>query len=261
MPISVVINTYNAELRLRKVLESVRKFDEVVVCDMESTDSTLDIAREFGCKIVTFPKNGITICEPARNTAIQAASCEWVLVVDADEVVTDKLRVYLYAAIEKEDCPDGLFVARKNHMFGLFVRSSYPDYQLRFFRKSLVDWPASIHAVPKVDGRVGRIPKRLHDLAFIHLADDPENKYVSKLNNYSDNEAVRRQGKRVGLLKLMFSPFFRFFKSYVIKGGFRLGKFGFIMSCNDAFYKFLVLAKMVERDEKKIMYDDRGDSV
>lgn len=261
MSISVVINTYNAELRLRRVLETVRDFDEVVICDMESSDGTLEIAREFGCKIVTFPKGDCKSAEPARTFAIQSASSEWVLVVDADELVTPELRTYLYAQTQRPDCPAGIYIPRKNHMFGLFVKSSYPDYQLRFFRREGTVWPPFVHTFPTVQGPTERIPKNRKELAFIHLADDPENKYVSKLNDYSDNEAVRRQGKRVGLLKLMFSPFFRFFKSYVIKGGFRLGKFGFIMSCNDAFYKFLVLAKMVERDEKKIMYDDRGDSV
>ena len=54
--ISVVINTYNAERDLEQVLEAVKDFDEVLICDMESTDKTLDIARRHGCRIVTFPK-------------------------------------------------------------------------------------------------------------------------------------------------------------------------------------------------------------
>ena len=96
MPISVVINTYNAELHLEKVLDAVKDFDEIVVCDMESTDSTLAIAKKHGCRITTFPKGNITIVEPARNFAIQQATHEWVLVVDADEVITPQLREYLY---------------------------------------------------------------------------------------------------------------------------------------------------------------------
>ena len=86
--ISVVINTYNASQHLAEVLETVKDFDEVVICDMESTDNTLDIARKYGCKIVIFPRGNYQICEPARQTAIDAASCKWVLVVDADELVT-----------------------------------------------------------------------------------------------------------------------------------------------------------------------------
>lgn len=85
--ISVVINTYNAERDLREVLESVKEFDEIVICDMESTDNTLDIAKEYGCKVVTFPKENHRIVEPARNFAIQSASSKWVLVVDADEII------------------------------------------------------------------------------------------------------------------------------------------------------------------------------
>ena len=85
--ISVVINTYNASCHLQQVLDTVKGFDEVVVCDMESTDDTLDIAKRNGCKIVVFPRGNYQICEPARQTAIDAASCKWVLVVDADELV------------------------------------------------------------------------------------------------------------------------------------------------------------------------------
>ena len=72
--ISVVINTYNAEKFLLQVLESVKDFDEIVVCDMESTDHTLDIARQYGCRIVTFPKGDCNIVEPACQFALDAAN-------------------------------------------------------------------------------------------------------------------------------------------------------------------------------------------
>ena len=78
--ISVAINTYNSAKYLPEVLDSLKGFDEVVVCDMESTDDTVDIALAHGCRVVTFPKGNINICEPARNTAIRSASNEWVLV-------------------------------------------------------------------------------------------------------------------------------------------------------------------------------------
>ena len=70
--ISVVINTYNAEQHLTKCLEAVKEFDEVVVCDMESTDHTVAIAREYGCKVLTFPKANHKSAEPARTFAIQS---------------------------------------------------------------------------------------------------------------------------------------------------------------------------------------------
>ena len=65
--ISVIINTYNAKEHLAKVLESVKDFDEVVVCDMESTDSTVEIAQRYGARVVTFPKAGHKSAEPARS--------------------------------------------------------------------------------------------------------------------------------------------------------------------------------------------------
>ena len=92
--ISVVINTFNAESTLKQCLETVRSFDEVVICDMYSEDSTLDIAKSFGCKIVMHERTGYV--EPARNYAIAAATNPWVLVLDADDLVPESLNKYLY---------------------------------------------------------------------------------------------------------------------------------------------------------------------
>lgn len=126
--ISVVINTYNAALRLREVLDAVKDFDEILVCDMESTDETLQIAAEYGCRIVTFPRGKHNIVEPAREFAIHRAQHPWVLVVDADEIVTPELRDYLYAFTQGGS--DGLLIPRKNFFMGRFMRCLYPDYIL-----------------------------------------------------------------------------------------------------------------------------------
>ena len=129
--ISVVINTYNASRHLARVLDSVKDFDEIVICDMESTDDTLEIAERYGCKVVTFPKGDLQICEPARQTAIEAASCKWVLVVDADELVTPQLKDYLYESIAREDAPKGLWIPRKNYFMSRFMHCFYPDFSLQ----------------------------------------------------------------------------------------------------------------------------------
>ena len=111
--ISVVINTYNAERHLKTCLEAVKDFDEIVVCDMESTDHTVEIANSYGCKVVTFPKANHKSAEPARTFAIQSATSKWVLVVDADEIVTPELKQYLYRRILETDCPEGLYIPRR----------------------------------------------------------------------------------------------------------------------------------------------------
>ena len=135
--ISVVINTYNAETFLQEVIDAVKGFDEVLICDMESTDRTLDIARQNGCRIVTFPKANHKSAEPARTFAIQSASSDWVLVVDADEIVTPELRDALYRKIQEPDGPQGLYIPRLNQFMGKTLTCAYPDYQLRFFIKEV----------------------------------------------------------------------------------------------------------------------------
>lgn len=249
--ISVVINTYNAELHLARVLESVQGFDEVLVCDMDSTDTTLDIARQYGCRIVNFPKGEHRIVEPAREFAIHEARCEWVLVVDADELVPAALRDYLYEQITHVDCPDGIFIPRKNYFMGHFLHSAYPDYILRFFRKEVCHWPLSIHSSPQVSGTVCHIPRRCKNLAFEHLANDNVSKIISKNNIYSDYEVVRRQHKKYGVGALFGRPLFRFLKSYVIKRGFLDGKPGLIYAMLNATYQFNIVAKLMEDRNKR----------
>lgn len=244
--ISIVINTYNAERHLAKVLDSVKDFDEIVICDMESTDSTLEIARRYGCKVVTFPKAGHAIVEPARNFAIQSASNPWVLVVDADEVVPKALREYLYRQVSLPCPPDGIYIPRRNYFMGTFMHSLYPDYILRFFRKDKTVWPPVIHVQPEVAGNVIRAPKN-KGLAFEHLADDSLSDRLRKTDTYTDYECKKKAGKRYGALAFLLRPTHRFIKSYILKGGLRDGFPGFIYACLEATYQVVMMGKMRER--------------
>ena len=245
--ISVVINTYNAERRLQQVLDAVKSFDEILVCDMESTDSTLQIAQQNGCRIVTFPREKSNIVEPAREFAIHEAKHEWVLVVDADEIVTTALHDYLYELIQRDDAPDGLLIPRKNYFMGRFMRCHYPDYILRFFKRDKTHWPAIIHASPEVDGRVDAIPQSRLDLAFEHLADDTVSSRLQKTDTYTENELPKRCNKHYGTMALVFRPMWFFIKSYLIKKAILDGKPGFIKSVLEAYYQFVMLAKLEER--------------
>ena len=244
--ISVVINTYNAELHLERVLDAVKDFDEILICDMESTDRTLQIAQQYGCRVVTFERKKFTIVEPAREYAIHEAQYPWVLVVDADEIVTRELHDFLYQRISEVNCPDGLAIPRKNYFMGRFMRSHYPDYILRFFRKDKTHWPPVIHCAPEVDGRVERISKQRKELAFEHLANDSVSDILRKHDTYSTNEVPRRRHKNYGVSAMLFRPLVRFVKSYIIKGGFLDGKAGLIQALLDAHYQFAVVAKLIE---------------
>ncbi|ADV42569.1 glycosyltransferase family 2 protein [Bacteroides helcogenes] len=251
MKISIVINTYNAEKHLKEVLESVKGFDEILVCDMESTDHTIKIAQEYGCKIVTFEKKNYNIVEPARQFAIEQTSHSWVLVVDADEVVTKELRDYLYANISREDCPDGILIPRKNYFMGKFMHCYYPDHILRFFKKEKTYWPPIIHVSPEVKGTLYKIPPKRKELAFEHLANDLVSDIVRKTNDYTENEVTKKAHKHYTVFALLHRPLFRFFKGYILKQGFRDGVPGFIRACLDGYYQFVMVAKILERQHRK----------
>ncbi|MBP1618436.1 MAG: glycosyl transferase family 2 [Bacteroidetes bacterium] len=254
MGISVVIHTYNSEEHLEKVLDSVKSFDEIVVCDMNSTDSTTQIISNYNCKVVYCDYSG-GIPEPARNFAISNASHEWILVVDSDEVVPQALRTYLYDFISENDRYNGIRLNRKNYLLGHFLHDVYPDYILRFFKKNESNWPPTVHSEPSVNGEITSIPRNRRDLALIHLSNSPIRVIVDKLNTYTDFEITRRKGKKYGLWSLLLRPPFRFFQSYVIKGGFKDGKVGFISAANGAFYKYITIAKIIEANLSEKDYD------
>lgn len=248
--ISVVINTYNAERHLERVLQSVEGFDEVLICDMESTDSTLDIARRYGCRIVTFPKRDYVSAEPARTFAIQSASHPWVLVVDADELVPAVLRDYLYEQTKRTDAPAGIWIPRKNFFMGRMMHCHYPDYLLRFFVREGTVWPPYVHTFPEVQGRTEKIPAKRMDLAFVHLAKDGVADILRKTNLYTENELEKKRDKRYSIWAFLWRPFFRFFKAYVLKGGFRDGLPGFIRACLEGHYQFIMLSKKAELERQ-----------
>ena len=244
--ISVVINTYNASKHLARVLDTVKDFDEIVICDMESTDDTREIAERYGCKIVMFPRGNYQICEPARQTAIDAAFNKWVLVVDADELVTTQLKDYLYALTRRDDAPSGVYIPRKSKFMGRFMHCFYPDYQLRFFIKEGTVWPPIIHADPIIQGRIEKLPKTDESLAFIHLADDSIACRVAKINQYTENEIEKKRNRHYGVAALFYRPFVRFFRAYIQKGGFRDGLEGFVCACYESIYQFVAVSKILE---------------
>lgn len=249
MKISVVIHTYNSEKFLERVLNSVKEFDEIVVCDMYSTDRTLEIARKFGCKIIYHQK--CNFVEQARDFAIHSATYDWVLVVDSDEIVPADLKDYLYTLLREQRAIGGVWIPRKNYLMGKFIHGDYPDYILRFFRKQNAFWPPYVHVAPQVKGKVIRIPRKRKDLAFIHLINNPLKLKLKKLDIYTDEEIPKRSGEKCIFLSIFYAPAYRFFKSYILKGGFRDGKAGVVSAGMDAFYKFVTIAKIWESRIKK----------
>ena len=252
--ISAVINTCNSDRYLERVLSSLKGFDEILICDMYSTDKTLEIAKRFNCIIVFHEK--CEIVEPARNFAIQSATHEWILLIDSDELVTPALCNYLYNFITEKKELTGLWLARKNYMFGHFLHGEYPDYIMRFFRKDSITWSSHVHARPQIKGKVKKIPKHRDDLALIHLINNSISEKIQKIDIYTNHELSKRAKQNFPLLKIFTATFFRFFKSYCIKGGFRDGKAGIVSAGMDAFYKFITIAKIWESNLSPDDYDE-----
>ena len=246
-PISIVINTYNAEGMLAATLDSVKDFDEIVVCDMDSSDGTVDIAKSYGCHVVTFPKGNYNICEPARDFAIHSAKNDWVLVVDADEVVPQRLKEHLQEILDDVSHKDAYFVPRKNMFLGEFVKASFPDYQLRFFNQRKAVWPPTIHSLPQIDGKIGYLSKDT-DIALIHSGLTVSGE-LKKLDVYTQNDLIKRKKEKVTLWELMASPAYRFFRYYILKGACLQGRRGFIKACFSSHMKFYYLAKVYERQQ------------
>ena len=246
--ISVVINTYNAASQIRETLESVKDFDEIVVCDMESTDETVAIAKEYGCKVVTFPKNGHNICEVARDFAIHSASNKWVLVVDADERVQPALRRYLYEYIERPVTAEALSVPFASMFMGKFT-STKAERHVRFFMQDKAYWPPIIHARVKIDGTTGSIPAR-RELEIEHFDDPSMSQRIDKLNRYTDNEVEKRLSRKYSTLSLLVRPWLFFFKMLILKGSIRDGKRGIIRAYMEMMYQVGLLGKHLERKSK-----------
>ena len=167
MKLSVVITTKNAATTLERTLESVKFADEIVVVDMMSTDETVRIARKFTDNIFTTPDVGYV--EPARNFSLSKARGEWILVVDADEVISETLRDYLLELLATDSDIASYSLARKNLIFGDWVQTAgwWPDYQPRLFRRGKVIWSDLLHSKPAIDGKSEKLPDKA-ELAIEH---------------------------------------------------------------------------------------------
>ncbi|MDY3858489.1 MAG: glycosyltransferase family 2 protein [Muribaculaceae bacterium] len=246
--ITVIVHTYNAGATLARVLPTLTGFDEILVVDMESTDSTVDLARRYRARVVTFPRGEHRIVEPARQFGIDHASNPWVLEVDADELVTPELIRYLRELVSRPDAPDGLYIPRRNFFMGKEMKCGYPDMILRFFRRDRCTWPPEIHSVPRIDGRVDRIPASRRELAFIHLANESVHSRAAKHLTYSDYEADRKaRRRRCPAFDLFWRPAYIFFRKYFLKGGWRDGRPGLVLSVQGACNEALICCKLIER--------------
>ena len=243
--IGIVMNVYNGERHLEEVLESVRDFDDLVVVDMFSTDRTVEIARSYGARIFSF--HNVGYCEPARNAAIWASDCEWVLVLDADEVVPPALLPFLRRLVASENPPHALRLPIRQYFMEREMRCLYPNHICRFLHRDSVYWPETVHAQPKVEGKVQTIPGSHRELALIHREENTLESRLEKIERYSDMEVLRRGHRHYSAFQRIAKPAARFIRSYIFKGGILDGAPGLKWAQLEALYKKKTIEKQDPR--------------
>lgn len=248
--ISAIIHTYNSEKYLDECLNALKSLDEILICDMYSTDKTVEIAQKYGAKII-YTEN-IGYADPVRNWAIQQAKYDWILVVDSDEIVSDEFIEYIKNEINTDNYADVYKVAFKAIYFGKFIKHKYPDFQARFFRKGYVEWKNGVHNGSVCSGNIKCLPDNNLNLAFNHYNYDSIEHFVRKMNIYTTLEVDNLINKHTNstFFKIATRGFFGFFDNYFLKGAYKDGMHGFIISVLVGIYKFLAIAKLWEQNLK-----------
>jgi len=252
--ISVVVNTRNEAKNIRNCLRSVQSFAaEMIVVDMHSEDTTREIAESLGARV--FLHEPLGFVEPARAFAVAQTQHEWVLILDADELVPRALFERL-ARIAASGEADVVYVGRENYMFGDVVAhgswGATQDRHPRFFKKGCLELSPRIHRQPavvpgaralKLDGLAGEY--------LIHFNYVDLHQFIEKLNRYTDVEAKQalERGESKSHSQALRAAWDFWYFTYVKRQGYRDGWRGFYLALAMGFYRLATAAKLTELRE------------
>jgi hypothetical protein len=184
-----LVHTLNEERMIVDALRSLAWVDELIVVDMHSDDRTVALAEQEGARVCFFPRSDIV--EPARQFGFDQASCDWTIVVDADERVTHTLAEQLTALTLRPEI-DIVQVPYANSLCGAYLRGTGwgDEYHPRFFRTGSVRWPAVVHSSPELNGNVA-IMRREPENQMLHLNYRDLEHFFEKMNRYTAKEAEK----------------------------------------------------------------------
>ncbi len=224
--ISVVLITKNAEMHLKECLESVSAFDDVTIYENGSSDSTLEIAGQF--KNVTLHTGPFLGFGKSKAHAASLAKHDWVFALDADEPMSPELVSELLAMTLDDNAV--YRVRRDNYYNGRHIKCCgwYPEQIVRLFNRSKTNYDdAMVHE--QVEVKSLQIKELIHPIrhfSFPSVAD-----FLEKIQKYSEIYAETHKGKkRASVAKAIFRGKSMFLKSYILKGGWRCGFEGFVIS-------------------------------
>lgn len=243
MKLSVIIITKNEEAHIAQCLQSVAFADEIIVLDSGSTDQTVSIARAQGATVhvsTDWPGFG-----PQKNRALDLASGDWVLSMDADERVTPELQQAIEHAIQSEDQGISAYrIARLSNFAGRWIRHSgwWPDYVVRLFRRETARFTeARVHE--RLD--IAYTPPALK-AHFLHYPYASFEAFITKINAYSSEAAagLYARGKRSSPIGAVGHAIWTFIRHYCLRRGFLDGREGFVLACMAAtgsYYRYVKL--------------------
>lgn len=259
--ISAVVLTKNEEEMLPKCLARLSWADEMLVVDSFSTDRTLELAEAAGARVVQHPFRDFS---SQFNFGIDAARCEWVFLVDADELATPGLRDAVLAVRAKEKPEFEIYeVVRDSVVWGRLMRSrAWSDEWIpRLFRKGALRYEGEVHPKPVTGG----VPRgRLRGGGLRHYTYRSVALYFQKFQLYSTlwAEKARAGGRRSGIAKATAAGLWRVFHNYVIRLEFLDGRVGFALSVlagMHTFIRHLKLWGMEHAGELARVEEDEGD--
>lgn len=244
--ISAVIIAKNEEKNIEKCLKSVKWCDEIIVVDDKSSDKTLEIAKKYNAIIYANPLKGDFSLQ--RNFGLSKAKNDWVLFLDADEVVSDGLAYEIPGSIRLKDqnlkAFDGFYIRRIDFIWGRRLTHGETGnvWRLRLARKTAGEWIGKVHERWVVNGLIGKLLNPIHH--FPHNGEF-EN-FLSEVNYYTDIRAGELSGKgiRISFWSLILFPTGKFLMNYFIKFGFMDGVPGLIIAFMMSLHSFLVRGKL-----------------
>ncbi|MGD0337602.1 MAG: glycosyltransferase family 2 protein [Bacteroidota bacterium] len=240
--LSVTIIAGAEEENIRECLESVRWADEIIVVNNFTDDRTVGIAREYTPHVFLRMWEGFA---SQKRYALEQATHEWVLSIDADERISPELKDEILKIISSDVTYNGFRIPRRSYFLNQWIKSCgwYPGYQLRLFRRKSVHMnDRLVHERFEVDGVIGTL---VGDI--IHYTHSSIKTTIQKVNEYSSLRAAEKyQKQKISTAGLIFRPFLAFLQMLIVRKGYRDGVRGVMVSLIHAITHALTMMKMWE---------------
>lgn len=247
--LSAVIITKNEEHNIKRCLNSIKNFtDEIVIVDSGSTDRTLEICRSYSCKIISSEWLGFG---KTKKLAVNSATNDWVLAIDADEEVTTELAGEIKSVLLKNDLLAGYRIEWLSYFIKGWIKHSgwNKQYKIKLFDRRKGNFNDSlVHEKVIINGEVGYLKNKLNHYTYLDM-----NSFISKMNHYTTDGAkmLGDKGERASFFGAYLHGAATFIKIYLLKMGFLDGKLGLVLAANYAFAAYLKYIKYWEMSTEK----------